>query len=220
MAIIEFSFDRNRAPADAVGVLNSHTSHAYIDGKYVDTMGPQAYWVWKTHVGLCLRDREMNGYDDSDFYMTVWDEEKGEPREICFASTRGWTYPSYGSSVDATDAVRAKYDAWIAARNEASRKADRKAKALVLRTTRKIIRKTVGGGDAYVRAIRLRRHLGAEKFNSVIKLLNTKVRSSFKKSLQDQAVKWFQDGSDYKSPLSPKQLDCLTQYDTQYRRYG
>jgi hypothetical protein len=220
MAIIEFSFDRKVAPADAVGVLLGFTGTSYVDDKYIDTVGPRAYWVWKTHVGLCLKDREMNGYDDSDFYMTVWDEEKNEPREIMFASTRGWTYPSYGSFVDATPEVRAKYDAWVAAGREASRKADRKNKALVLRTTRKVIRQTVGGGDAYVRAIRLRRHLGTEKFNSVIKLLNTKVRSSFKKSLQDQVITWFKDGSEYKSPLSPKQLDCLTQYDTQYRRYG
>jgi hypothetical protein len=220
MAIIEFSFDRNRAPSDAVGVLLGFTGTSYVDGKYIDTVGPRAYWVWKTHVGLCLKDREMNGYDDSDFYMTIWDEEKQAPREIMFASTRGWTYPSYGSAVDATDEVRAKYDAWIAARREESRVADRKAKVLVLRKDRKIIRETVGGGDAFVRAIRLRRHLGAEKFNSVIKLLNTKVRSSFKRSLQDQVVRWFKEGSDYKSPLSPKQLDCLTQYETQYRRYG
>ena len=218
MAIIEFSFDRAAAPANADGVLLGFTGSSYVDGQYIDTVGPRAYWVWKTHIGLCLKDREMNGYDDSDFYMTVWDEATQAPREIMFASTRGWTYPSYGSSVDASPEVRAKYDAYVAAQRAASRAADRKAKALVLWTTRKIIRRTVGNGDAFVRAVRLRRHLGPEQFNAIIKLLNTKVRSSFKKSLQDQAVKWFQDGSEYRSPLSPKQISCLTQ--DQYRRYG
>jgi len=105
MAIIRFEFDRSRVPADAVNV-KEHEG---------DTGGKRTpYWTWHEYVGLCLRDREHNGYDDSDFWMTVWDAEKGAPEEICFASTRGWSYPSYGSFVDATPEVRAAYDAWKA----------------------------------------------------------------------------------------------------------
>jgi|SRR5579863_2078088 len=69
-------------------------------------------WVYKTHVGVCLQDREQNGYDDSDFWMEIWDEEKQETREICFASTRGWSYPCYGSAPDATPEVAAKANAY------------------------------------------------------------------------------------------------------------
>jgi hypothetical protein len=69
-------------------------------------------WLYETHHGLCLREREANGYQDSDFYMLVWDEENQKPQEICFASTRGWSYPCYGSRVDATPEVLAKWNEW------------------------------------------------------------------------------------------------------------
>jgi hypothetical protein len=32
----------------------------------------------ETHQGLVLSMREMNGYDDSDFYALVWDEAQGK----------------------------------------------------------------------------------------------------------------------------------------------
>ena len=132
MPIINFDFDRNRAPADAEGVLLGHTGSAYVNGQYLVTVGPRAYWVWKTHVGLCLSEREMNGYNDSDFFMTIWDEEKSEPREVMFATTRGWTYPAMGSSVDATPEVRAKYDAYVAAQRAVMR-ADRLSSSEITR---------------------------------------------------------------------------------------
>ena len=72
--------------------------------------------LYDSHVGACISDREMNGRDDSDWYMLVWDEAAGEPKEILFATTRGWSYPCYGSSPDATPEVLAKYEAWKAER--------------------------------------------------------------------------------------------------------
>lgn len=66
-------------------------------------------WLYDTYVGLCISDREHNGYDDSDFYMMIWDNEKECPEEIMFATTRGWTYPCYGSSPDATPEILEKY---------------------------------------------------------------------------------------------------------------
>src|SRR5215510_5788359 len=50
-------------------------------------------WRVTTHEGLVLELREMNGYDDSDFYAVVWNDAKGEPERVEYASTRGWTYP-------------------------------------------------------------------------------------------------------------------------------
>jgi hypothetical protein len=82
-------------------------------------------WVVTTHVGLVLSMREANGYDDSDFYATFWNDEKGAPESIMYASTRGWTYPN-GASVDATDEVKAKYAAY-SAKLAAERKAEREA---------------------------------------------------------------------------------------------
>jgi hypothetical protein len=64
-----------------------------------------------THRGVVLSLGEYNGRDDSDFYATFWNEEKGAPEKYTYASTRGWTYPNH-ASVDATDDVKAKYRAW------------------------------------------------------------------------------------------------------------
>jgi hypothetical protein len=58
----------------------------------------------RTYEGAVLRLRERNGYDDSDFYALVWDEEQQATREIQYATTRGWTYHN-GASIDATREV-------------------------------------------------------------------------------------------------------------------
>lgn len=85
------------------------------------------------HVGLVLdADGERNGYDDSDFYATVWNPEKGAPEQIVFATTRGWTYPNHAEA-DATPEVVAAFKAW---RAECARKAKEHADAKERRTVR------------------------------------------------------------------------------------
>jgi hypothetical protein len=109
-------------------------------------------WTWHTHAGLCVREREMNGYDDSDFYMTVYEPATDSFREIMFATTRGWSYPALGSFVDATPEVLAKWQAHQAAAEEAYRKelaireAARPAKGKTLKVVRgrKVAVGTVG----------------------------------------------------------------------------
>jgi GH24 family phage-related lysozyme (muramidase) len=64
-----------------------------------------------THHGLVLSLGERNGYDDSDFYATVWNDETGCPDTVEYATTRGWTYAN-GATIDATPEVCAKYAAW------------------------------------------------------------------------------------------------------------
>jgi hypothetical protein len=50
---------------------------------------------WKVaYENRVLYDGERNFHDDSDFYAIVWDDELGEMRNICYASTRGWSYPN------------------------------------------------------------------------------------------------------------------------------
>jgi hypothetical protein len=65
----------------------------------------------ETFKGAVLRLRERNGYDDSDFYALVWDEEQQATREIMYATTRGWTYHN-GADIDATREVIGKAIAW------------------------------------------------------------------------------------------------------------
>lgn len=87
--------------------------------------GDYSRWLvlYTTHHGLCISEREMNGRDDSDFYMLVWDPEAQAPHEICFATTRGWSYPCYGSRADASAEVLAEYEAWCARHKNAVREA-------------------------------------------------------------------------------------------------
>ncbi len=75
--------------------------------------GPKVAGFFRySHEGLVLATRERNGYDDSDFYAVVWDADAGEPKNIEYATTRGWTYAN-SATVDATDEVRAAYDAYL-----------------------------------------------------------------------------------------------------------
>lgn len=64
------------------------------------------------YVGLVLGDREWNCYDDSDFYAVIWDPEKRRPFAAVFNTTR--YYSTGRCQIDATDEVRAAYDAWYA----------------------------------------------------------------------------------------------------------
>ena len=71
----------------------------------------EGLYMETTFVGCVISTRERNGYDDSDFYATVWNEEKQAPESIEYATTRGWTYPN-SAIVDATPEVLAKYRAY------------------------------------------------------------------------------------------------------------
>jgi hypothetical protein len=61
--------------------------------------------------GATLYDRERNGYHDSDFYALVWDEEKGEVRDIEYGTTRFANTPRH-APVDATKEVWEKAWQW------------------------------------------------------------------------------------------------------------
>lgn len=172
--------------------------------------------LYETHKGLCLEDREHNMRDDSDFYMTVWNPEKNEPESIMFASTRGWTYPCYGSRVDATPEVQAAYDAWKVERNRRyhiMQKWNERAKM------NKIVKDT--GLDSRKTLMKLRetasKYAGGEDvvLPAFIKLLTTlkknTFRSAFRKSLAEQLYNWItSENNIFDKPLSFKQVSCLT----------
>lgn len=120
MSIINIA--HSQADAEARGT-NVHRIDANHDGSVI-------VWTYETHHGLCIRDRERNGYDDSDWYMLVWDWAKMEPYEICFASTRGWSYPCYGSRPDATPEVMAAHKIWDDARIAQARAEQERLEAL------------------------------------------------------------------------------------------
>lgn len=85
--------------------------------------------------GCVVATREANYYDDSDFYATYYDADTDSFKEVCYASTRGWTYAAF-AGVDATPEVAAKYAAFKAA-ELAAYVADRAAVAALIPTAGK-----------------------------------------------------------------------------------
>jgi hypothetical protein len=97
-----FAFSKKKSGSFVTERSGSVRSDCTCDCKPYDPL-----YMETTYVGCVLSVREMNGYDDSDFYATVWDEETESVKEIMYASTRSWTYPN-GAKVDATPDVRHK----------------------------------------------------------------------------------------------------------------
>lgn len=74
---------------------------------------PRPIYIKEYYAGCVVSLREMNGYDDSDFYATVYDAAEDKFKEVCYASTRGWTYPN-NAVIDASAEVMEKYAAHLA----------------------------------------------------------------------------------------------------------
>lgn len=161
--------------------------------------------LYSTHHGRCLFERERNMHDDSDFYMTVWEGgENGFAREIQFATTRGWSYPCYGSSVDATPEVMAWYEAW---RAEQYRRSDVRAKWNARKHDRLMREQLKVTAEGYNRLCRA--YIG-ETRSRVFKLLTSKLRSGFRIKMANQVREWLADPNPkYPTPLSRKQVEYV-----------
>lgn len=80
-----------------------------------------------SHVGRVVHLREMNGYDDSDFYATVLGDD-GKYTEVCYASTRGWSYWN-GATIDGDVAAYEAHRQAVAVKSAAYRR-EREAAAV------------------------------------------------------------------------------------------
>ncbi len=192
MSVIRFTTDQNQAtyPEGAHTVLDSW------DNKVV---------VWEEYVGKVISTYERNGYHDSDFYAVVWDDAAQQPKSIVFASTRGWSYPAYGSSEDATPEVLAAYQAWDKKRNEEIRRDGRRRQAKALAKFRKECQQAVPGRGYRLTA--LRKVYTTDNLDRVLHLFSPRIRNAFKIKLREQVVAWANDPAPkYWSPLSLKQL--------------
>lgn len=190
------------------GVLTLRTT--FNDGEYCPLPGTngmndarQGDTLYETHHGLCLHDYERNGYDDSDWFMVVWDPVARESRDIFFATTRGWSYPCYASKADATPEVREAYAAYMAQQK-------RRAEIIRRRAERKrmfdVARKS---GLQRHQVERLRGSVGSA-WSGVEKLITANLRSGFRKSMRDQVIAWATDDQPkYRTPLSPRQMAYL-----------
>lgn len=167
--------------------------------------------IYKSHVGLCLADREYNGYDDSDWFMAVWDELTQSVKEVCFASTRGWTYPCYGSTPDATPEVRALAQAYFDRKAAAARKQRRHEQARALVALRQEYREIAALAAAPVMRVRELRRIMGDDYAACVTLLKTKkFRSTFRESMARQIKEWLTDPNPkFPSPLSPRQRQYI-----------
>jgi len=148
-------------------------------------------------VGRVVGTREMNGYDDSDFYATRLDDDNCGFSEAMYATTRGWTYAS-GADVDASPAIMDLYHEY---RNGLSLMEQERQAAVVkarLEADAKAMRVTTEEAGKL-------RGLGTDYYERLLPLLKVKkFRSEFRKSLATQVRDWLK-GSTYVSPLSPRQ---------------
>lgn len=201
MPIVRFTNNPAEIPFFAENVKVDTTCHG--DGK---RFGPYALWTYELFNGFCLFEREANSYHDSDFFMLVWNPFTGVPEEICFASTRGWTYPAMASRRDATPEVMAAYEAYRSAR-------DRRARicgAWARRNKKVAIARAIGETN-YRNLRKLEAVVPGGKWAQTIDLLtNPRIRSAFRKSLRDQILAWYRNPSPkYETPLSRKQWEYV-----------
>ncbi len=156
--------------------------------------------------GMVVAEREMNGYDDSDFYATYWNGEKFVEEMV--GTTRCWSYPC-GSEVDAGPELMEKYRQHLARCARVYRvrgKVDLRHD--LIEDARKAALKS------YHVAKKLRDTLGPEAYERLIVLLSSdahgRLRSKFRKSLAAQVRSWLADPApQYASPLSPRQASYL-----------
>ena len=155
-------------------------------------------------IGMCIREYENNYYEDSNFMMIVWDPITKSAHSECFATTRFWCGPSFGSSVDASPELMAEYAIWKV-------RDDRRTDLLDLRRYRsKMFVKANECGITLKQLKRIRNCYGADLIIELLKI--KKFRSAFRESLAKQVRTWLSSESKFPTPLSPKQIECLARY--------
>jgi hypothetical protein len=93
----------------------------YTNGNYIDVPRLEAgkpFMQQETYVGCVIELREVNGYDDSDFYARVWDDESQSIKRVEYATTRAATYGN-SAFVDLTPERKALVEAHCRKEREA-----------------------------------------------------------------------------------------------------
>lgn len=200
----------------------------------ITTFKPQVspdHVLHTAYIGRVLSTGEVNGYDDSDFYAIVWNDERQTAERIVYATTRAWTYDR-SASVDATPEVLAIYEAKCAygrrtntvlrKRTISKKRSALAAKLGVRPSAIKRLEAAYGALQAsdvhkpsrYDNGLGLALgfyHKGGD-IDRVVALISSladnKLRSAFKKKLAEQVVAWLRDPApQYATPLSKKQLE-------------
>lgn len=156
-----------------------------------------------TAIGRTISLREMNGYDDSDFYATFLDGF-GCIAEYQYASTRGWSYANYAER-DATPEVMEKVRVirrrqditrrWAARKSYRQKRDEKLAKANLTMLELKKLERALSS---------------RQSVEAIVKLLGQRLRSPFKKSMAKQIRDWLADPNpQFRTPLSAKQMQWV-----------
>lgn len=175
MAIVNIASSLDSIPPNAVNVQDVTETY-----RHSGSSENFKLYTYETHNGLCLYEYEHNYYDDSDFMMVVWNGKKNEPEHLEFASTRGWSYPSYSSRPDATPDIQEKFAAWkevkrieqLAANAAKEAATPRKGKTIRVVRGRKVPIGTVGvvfwvGSNRFGEAVGFKDEAGNALFTSL-----------------------------------------------------
>lgn len=194
MPIINGATDKQNLPVNAQNVTETVDQN-------------QTVWLYETYVGKCVYQYEVNGYDDSDFFMVVYDDATDSFKHQLFATTRGYVIGGFGSSADATPEVKARYNQWVEEQRQAKRKEVRNARAIERLKLKRDISKLCKEYDLpYSKMIALRH---SNSIDAIVGLFGSRIRNKFKLNLRNQVITWATSDSQYMSPLSPRQLACI-----------
>jgi len=162
----------------------------------------------------CVARWEYSMYDDSDFYVAVYDAELDT-----FWQVQTWTTrfarpdPCWDPSVNAPMELIAEYNR----RHAMWRHKDNRKQTFTHNQNRRAeFEKRVAEFNLPTKArLRLRRWLMTlepAQMNQIVTLLSTKLRSSFRKSLRDQMIRWAGElDTRFDGPFSPKQFSIATE---------
>lgn len=177
------------------------------------TYGSTPVILRSTHHYQVVTKREENRYQDSDFYAVV-PNGRGGFEEICYASTRGWTYAN-SARIDAPPSLIKEYKTWKIKqeikqtfKNEALRwdwiKRTIKTFTAVCETAIDDIDALVTNNNPYI-----------DEWGYVLSALARATRSQFRISLKKQVIKWLltpKDQRRFDKPLSPRQFNSIAKY--------
>lgn len=178
------------------------------DAGAVPVEGHSNLFVHTKYVGKVVSMREKNGYDDSDFYATAWDDEKQSFVEIEYATTRGWSYCN-SADIDASPELIAQWEREKRKREEACARINREFAELRRygKPLAEVKTEMALPEEQWTRLVSL--GAGTRVFDGCLKLLRAKLRSPFRKSLREQLQKWIRGESTYPTPFSSRQAEYL-----------
>lgn len=157
---------------------------------------------------IAIEDHYL-GDGESPYIAVVWNDSQNEPDRVIYGSTYGC---DKAVVIDATDDIKNKYELYNQGLAIIQNMAARYDKSLLLSNRRKRIKKAAYEHKFSIfEFYKLMKQYTDYQIDHILKLMETNIRSGFKKSILDQILDWLKTPTvrKYKTPLSEKQLAAL-----------